>query len=146
MALFDSLVAEARSRLDVPDGASLLEDLLVVVTDERTGGLAGLLAAFRRAGLGQVADGWLRQQAQTPLYPSLVECVLPPRTSDLLACRSGLPRAQAVSAVALMLPSLLGALAPGGRVPAQARVAALVESYRRSVQAKDATAARSVAV
>jgi uncharacterized protein YidB (DUF937 family) len=146
MALFDSLVAEARSRLDVPDGASLLEDLLVVVTDERTGGLAGLLDAFRRAGLEQVADAWLRHQGQTPLYPSLVECVLPPRTIDLLACRSGLRRSQAVSAVALMLPPLLGALAPGGRVPAQARVAALVESYRRSVQAKDAAAARSVAV
>lgn len=146
MALFDSLVTEARSRLDVRDGAALLEDLLVVITDERTGGLSGLLEAFRRAGLAEVADGWLRQQAQTPLSPSLVECVLPPRTIDLLACRSGLPRSQAVGAVALMLPALLGALAPGGRVPAQARVAALVEGYRRALRAKEAAGARSVAV
>lgn len=146
MALFDSLVAEARSRVGILDGAAFLGDLLAVMTDERTGGLAGLLDGFRRAGLGAVADGWLRQRTATPLYPSLVECVVPPRTIDLLAGRSGLRRTQAVNAVALMLPRLLAALAPGGRVPAPARVAALVEGYRQAVRAKEASGLRSVAV
>jgi uncharacterized protein YidB (DUF937 family) len=120
--MFEQLVDDASSRLDVPMAnlSAMMRELLWIVTNEGTGGPEGFLDQFRRAGLGDATMSWYGGREGRVLTTAELESALGTSTLDHLAISSGLSRASAMSAVALLLPRLIAMLAPAGRLPPRA--------------------------
>lgn len=116
--MFEALVREIAERFGLGDKANdLLSALLGVMFDERIGGLAGLLATFRQQGLGDLFDSWLGSAHPAAVPIRQLESVLGSGTLSGIADRLGVARGTIVAAVATMLPKLIAALTPNGRLP-----------------------------
>jgi outer membrane protein OmpA-like peptidoglycan-associated protein/uncharacterized protein YidB (DUF937 family) len=128
--MFEQLVNETASRfgLSIGSASTLLRDLLSLMTNERTGG-EGFADLFRRAGLGDILTSWFGGKEGRPITPSHVESALGIGTLDRLADSSGLSRATVSSALAFMLPKLIGVLTPNGMLPARSALRSRVASY-----------------
>jgi uncharacterized protein YidB (DUF937 family) len=84
---------------------------------QQSGGLDGLLDAFRRSGLASHADSWVATGANMPLSPGQLHQTLGGSSLSNIASQLGLPSEQANSALAHVLPELVNQLTPNGRVP-----------------------------
>jgi OOP family OmpA-OmpF porin len=129
--MFEHLVNDASSRLNVPAAnlSAMMRELLWLVTNDRTGGPEGFLDQFRRAGLGDATRSWFDGREGQLLTTAELESALGTSTLDHLAISSGLSRASAMSAVALLLPTLIGRLTPGSRLAPDVALPSQVTSY-----------------
>jgi outer membrane protein OmpA-like peptidoglycan-associated protein/uncharacterized protein YidB (DUF937 family) len=117
--MFDQLVNEAASRfnLSAASVSALVRGLLSLISNERTGGAAGFVDLFRRAGLGDVVTSWFGGREGKLLTPAHLESALGTTTLDRLATASGLTRGLTTSALTFLLPRVMGQLTPGGALP-----------------------------
>lgn len=117
--MFEQLVTEAASRLSVSGEivSPLLQELLSLLTNERTGGPEGFVNLFRDAGLGNVITSWYGDGLGEAIAPARVEEVLGTAEVDKLAAASGLSPIAASAASAFLLPKLIGRLTPNGILP-----------------------------
>lgn len=81
------------------------------------GGLGGLLAAFERNGLGDIAQSWVGTGQNLPVSPEQLQQVLGGDVLGGLAQQLGLSPQQASSGLASVLPQLVDRLTPQGSVP-----------------------------
>jgi outer membrane protein OmpA-like peptidoglycan-associated protein/uncharacterized protein YidB (DUF937 family) len=114
--MFDELVNEAASRLSLPAAgiSDLVRGLLALITNDRTGGPEGFADMFRRAGLGDVFTSWFSGKEGATITASDLETTLGTERIEPLATISGLTRASTTSAIAFLLPKLIGLLTPDG--------------------------------
>jgi uncharacterized protein YidB (DUF937 family) len=118
MALFDSLIEDARGRFELGDKAqALLSALLALIADKNRGGFAGFLDRFDAAGLGGVASSWINSGANTPISKEQTEAALGPVTLDDISKQTGIDYDTTVAASAFMLPNIVNELTPDGAVP-----------------------------
>lgn len=118
MALFDSIVNDARERFELGDKAgTLFSALLVLITDENRGGFAGFLERFNAAGLGDIASSWISSGANTPISKEQTEAALGPVTLDDISKQSAIDYDTTVAAAAFMLPQIVNELTPDGAIP-----------------------------
>lgn len=116
--MFDALVRDIARRFGLGDKAGvLLGVLLSTIFDERTGGIAGLLARFRQHGLGDLSGSWLGSDQPAPIEPQQLDNVLGADTISGIADHLGIARGTALAAAAAMLPELIGLLTPNGQLP-----------------------------
>lgn len=116
--MFETLTRDVAQRFGLGDQVKvLLSALLTAIFDERSGGMAGLLAKFRQQGLGDQVSSWLGNAPPKPIEPQQLENVLGANTVSSIAERAGIARGTALSAAAVMLPRLIGLLTPNGQVP-----------------------------
>jgi OmpA-OmpF porin, OOP family len=129
--MFDRLVNDAASRLELPVASvsALLREVLSLITNERTGGVQGFFDLFRRAGIGDVLTSSFGGKEGRPITASQLESALGASTLDKLAVSSGLTRASATSALALLLPKVIGQLTPTGVLPSSSALLSQVSSY-----------------
>ncbi len=81
-------------------------------------GLSGLVDRFHQAGLGQIAQSWISNQAANqPVTPDQVHSALGEQQVTALAEKMGLPKTGLVSVLAGMLPKLVDSLTPNGQLP-----------------------------
>lgn len=119
--MFDAMIRDAAERFGLGERArSLLGALLAIVFDERNGGIAGLLAKFRRNGAGDLFASWIGNARPDPIEPRQLERVLGADTISELANRLGAARAATLEAAVAMLPPLIGALTQNGQLPTRA--------------------------
>jgi outer membrane protein OmpA-like peptidoglycan-associated protein len=144
--MFEQLVNEAASKLSLsgPSVSALVGGLLSLITNERTGGPAGFVDLFRRAGLGDVVTSWFGGKQGRAITASELESALGAPRIDSLAFSTGLTRATAGSAAAFLLPRLIGRLTPNGAFPSSAVLRTQASSYleRLAVPAVERTEAR----
>jgi uncharacterized protein YidB (DUF937 family) len=107
----------------------LLRELLSLITAERTGGIQGFVDQFRRAGLGDVLSSWFGGKEGRSISPPQLEQALGSSTVDKLAATTGLTRTSAASALALLLPKVMGQLTPTGVLPSSSALLSRVSSY-----------------
>ena len=117
MALFDSLLSEVNERFHLGDKGGALVSALFDLIINNGGGLNGFLEMFRRVGLGQVADSWASQGANSALSNQQTEDALGVDNLNALATRAGLPLATATSALSFLIPTIVDKLTPNGFVP-----------------------------
>lgn len=81
------------------------------------GGLAGLVGAFQKQGLGDMISGWISTGPNPPISPSQLASVLGPDTIGQFAKKAGVPMQDAGSLLAGLLPAAVDHLTPDGTMP-----------------------------
>lgn len=115
MGLLDSLASMAGGASGGGNG------LLLVVLRQLAnypGGVAGLIAAFQKGGLGEVVQSWIGTGQNLPVSAQQLDAVLDRGTVDAIARESGQDRPAVLEALAGLLPKLVDQATPDGSVPA----------------------------
>lgn len=119
--MFDAPIREVSSRLGLGDKSAALVQMLVAdITNKDTGGIAGFIDRFENAGLGAMASSWLGGGAGAQAISlQQVEQVLGGKASLIAALTGtlGINGQTAASALALLLPPVVGELTPDGAIP-----------------------------
>ena len=96
-------------------GNPLMDALLPMLL--KGGGLAALVSKFAGAGLGSKANSWVGTGENEQLNADEVESALGADQLDEIARKAGVPREEAKSGLAGMIPGLVDKLSPGGSLP-----------------------------
>lgn len=119
--MFDLLIKEVASRFGLGDKAGpLVQMLLSYMTNKDTGGLTGFMDKFKGAGLGDMAQSWLGGGASAhAITPSQIENTLGGAGGLLgnITSKLGIGMPSVTSALAFLLPTVIGKLTPGGSIP-----------------------------
>jgi outer membrane protein OmpA-like peptidoglycan-associated protein/uncharacterized protein YidB (DUF937 family) len=116
--MFDELVADLANRFNLGDRAGpLLAATLGLLTDSRTGGLAGFIQRLRRGGLGQQVSSWVGTGPNEPVTPEQIDQSLGADTVDRVASLAGVPPGTSRTALAFLVPKVIDLLTPEGTVP-----------------------------
>ena len=94
-----------------------LLDLAVNLVRNTPGGLDGLLQKFRTAGLADAVGSWIGTGQNVPIDGDQLTAALGAETIDDVASQVGVPRQEAASELATILPRLIDQLTPDGSVP-----------------------------
>lgn len=86
--------------------------------DSSLGGLAGLVQAFQKNGLGEIVNSWVSTGQNLPVTPNQVEQGLGSDLLNQLASKVGLSSSAASSQLAGLLPDLVDKLTPNGKIEA----------------------------
>jgi uncharacterized protein YidB (DUF937 family) len=81
------------------------------------GGLAGVVEAFAKKGLGDMVSSWISTGPNPPVTPSQVTDVLGPDILREFAAKAGVPQNEAGGLLAGLLPAVIDQLTPQGEVP-----------------------------
>ena len=82
------------------------------------GGLAGLVQAFQKNGLGEVMNSWVGTGQNMPATPSQIEQGLGNDLLTQLASKAGLSHQDASAQLSGLLPNLIDKLTPNGKIEA----------------------------
>lgn len=117
--MFDALVTELSERYGLGDrGRDLFGLLVAYVHNDRRGGFPGFIEGFREQGHGALVASWLGNPGGgQPLNASDVGMVFGQGLLSDWGGRLGVSRATVAAAIAGVLPRLVAALTPDGRVP-----------------------------
>jgi len=128
MALFDALISDIAQKFGLGGAAApLLREVLDLVVTPPLG-LKGFLDRLATAGLGPELKSWLGDKDAPALPTQVVERALGSGEISTIANKLGLGSPLTTSAIAYILPKLIGLLTPGGAVPAS--LPAEVASFR----------------
>jgi len=81
------------------------------------GGLADVIGAFNKGGLGDVMSSWVGGGPNKPVDPGALANVLGPDVLGQFAQKAGLGQGDAGSVLASVLPELINQMTPQGQVP-----------------------------
>lgn len=117
--MFDALVTELSERYGLGDrGRDLFGLLVAYIHNDRRGGFPGFVEGFREQGHGALIASWLGDpDGGQPLNASDVGMVFGQGLLSDWGGRLGVSRATVAAAIAGVLPRLVAALTPGGRIP-----------------------------
>jgi OmpA-OmpF porin, OOP family len=116
-APFEELIGDIAGRFGLGTNAGpLVREVLKLITGA-PGGVGGFLDKFRTAGLGPEMMSWLGRKDAPAVSTQQLERALGPSAIEGIAGRLGLDTSAASTAVAYILPKLIGALTPGGTIP-----------------------------
>ncbi|MBL8075898.1 MAG: DUF937 domain-containing protein [Nitrospira sp.] len=117
-------------------GQSAQNPLLQAVTsllgnNSNLGGLAGLVQAFQKNGLGEIVNSWVSTGQNMPVTPQQIEQGLGGDLLTQLASTAGLSPQDTRSQLSTLLPNLIDKLTPNGKIEA-----GLLEQLLKLVQGK----------
>lgn len=117
--MFDALVTELSERYGLGDrGRELFGLLVAYIHNDRRGGFPGFIEGFREQGHGALVASWLGDRGGgQPLNASDVGMVFGQGLLSDWGGRLGVSRATVAAAIAGVLPRLVAAFTPDGRVP-----------------------------
>jgi uncharacterized protein YidB (DUF937 family) len=130
MGLFDELLRSAiGSQASDPykQSNSLVEGLVAMLQDPRTGGIDGLARIFDQQGLGAEANSWIGTGSNRSITPEQLSQALGPQRVQSLSSSVGLGGAAGAAAIAALLPVLIDKLTPDGRAPQTSSLGGLLE-------------------
>jgi uncharacterized protein YidB (DUF937 family) len=81
------------------------------------GGLADIIGAFHKGGLGDVMSSWVGGGPNKPVDPGALANVLGPEILGQFARKAGIGHGDAGSVLASILPELVNQMTPQGQVP-----------------------------
>jgi uncharacterized protein YidB (DUF937 family) len=131
MGLLEELTAKVTSALSAPaaaatgtatavapeDHSGLIKNVLEMINNPQTGGLAGLVKQFQDKGLGNMVSGWISTGPNPPISPTQVQNVLGSQQLQQLASKTGLPLQALTAKIATVLPLVVDHLTPNGQLP-----------------------------
>lgn len=81
------------------------------------GGLGGLLSSFQQAGLGHIAQSWVRNGPNQPVSPQQLQSVLGDDQVQGMAGQAGMGSQDFLSQLSQHLPNVVSGMTPNGRLP-----------------------------
>lgn len=85
-------------------------------SNSNLGGLAGLVQAFQKNGLGEIVNSWVSTGQNIPASPQQIEQGLGSDVLKQLASKAGLSPQDASSQLSSLLPNLIDKLTPHGKI------------------------------
>jgi uncharacterized protein YidB (DUF937 family) len=116
MSLLDQVVG-ALAGGESGSGSNLLQAVLQLVNNPRTGGLEGLIRSFQQGGLGDIVNSWVANGENLPVSGEQIKGVLGGSVLQDLAAQLGVSPQQASGSLADVLPQLIDRMTPNGEVP-----------------------------
>lgn len=120
MGLLDSITGQVLGSLTQGgEGghAGLIAVLGGMLNNPQTGGLAGLISAFERNGLGDVVASWVGTGQNLPVSADQLQSVLGSEQIQAIAQQLGFNPQQLLGHLTELLPQMVDGLTPGGVVP-----------------------------
>ena len=139
MGLLDQILGSVREgdRADVTPGqaSGLVQAVLAMLSDPRSGGLDGLLRQLNQSGLGDVVSSWVGTGQNQAISPDALTRALGRDRLSQISQDANVPTGQAPSLLAQLLPVLIDRLTPQGRVPEQSQLSATSTDLLRGLLA-----------
>ena len=82
-----------------------------------SGGLAGVVAAFQKKGMGDMVASWISTGPNPPVSAHQVTEALGPEILAQFAAKAGVSQAEAGGLLASLLPAVIDHLTPEGQAP-----------------------------
>ncbi len=98
-------------------GGGLMEQVLGLVNNPGTGGLAGLIEMFKDKGLGDAVSSWVSTGENSQVSGDQVASAFGSDTIREIAQKLGISETDASSSLAELLPQVIDKLTPDGTVP-----------------------------
>lgn len=106
---------------------AVLAALLPVVIQfiNSKGGIQGIIGMFSKAGAEGQAQSWVTPGANAQISPEQVSAALGPDV-DKIAQDAGVPKEQAATGIAAVLPQVIDIMTPGGNVPSSGDLSSII--------------------
>lgn len=118
MGLFDEVGKAIGGELLGGAGqGGLFEHVLGLINNPETGGLSGLIEAFKNKGLGEAASSWVGTGENQSVSGEAMENVLGSDKIQQIAGALGISAGEASGGLASLLPQIIDKLTPEGAVP-----------------------------
>jgi len=99
------------------DKNKLLESIMELINDPKTGGLSGLAQTFKDKGLGDVVSSWIGTGKNLPVSSDQINQALGPEQIQQISEKAGISQEEASKGLAGLLPEIIDKLTPDGKVP-----------------------------
>ena len=99
--------------------SSMLDNLLEMLNDQKSGGITGLIQKFNEKGLGDHMSSWISTGENLPISADQIKDVLGSDKIKELASKLNLDEHDTSKSLADLLPQLIDRLTPDGSVPHQ---------------------------
>jgi uncharacterized protein YidB (DUF937 family) len=118
MGLLDQMGQAAAGMMGGNKDNSLIQVLIGLLAQKGSlGGLAGLVQAFQKNGLGDIVNSWVGTGKNVPISPEQIQQGLGGDFLKELASKAGLNPEAAKGQLAELLPGLVDKLTPDGKLP-----------------------------
>ncbi|MGZ8394672.1 MAG: YidB family protein [Nitrospira sp.] len=118
MGLFDQLGQAAAGMMGSGNQNPLMQAAIGLLGQtSAVGGLAGLIQAFQKNGMGEIVNSWVGTGKNLPISPAQVQQGLGGDLLKQLAAQAGLSSEAASGQLANLLPGLIDKLTPDGKLP-----------------------------
>ncbi|HTR02554.1 MAG TPA: YidB family protein [Thermoanaerobaculia bacterium] len=134
MGLFDQLLGGIVGQLGNPQQKDSLMNLATSVIQGQ-GGLNGLLAQLKSAGLGEHADSWVGTGANKPVTADQLGGALGSSNIAAMAQKLGINPQVAAAGLAALLPTIVDHLTPKGQVERGADLTAALNAIKSKMMA-----------
>ena len=99
------------------DKNKLLESIMGIINDPKTGGLSGLAQTFKDKGLGDVVSSWISTGENLPVSSDQIKQALSSDQIQQISEKAGVSQEEASNGLAGLLPEIIDKLTPDGKVP-----------------------------
>jgi uncharacterized protein YidB (DUF937 family) len=119
MGILETVAKEILSKTgQSPDQQQgFLSGIWELINNPDIGGLQGLIAKFKAAGLGHIADGWVSQGPNPPVTAEQLQKLFSADQLRGFAQKLGINPEDATKHLADMLPHVVDNLTPDGKLP-----------------------------
>ncbi len=118
MGLLDQLTGKlAQSLGGEANLNNLLEHAMGIINNPATGGLTGIIDAFKSKGLGDLVASWVSTGKNLPVSAEQILQVLGPEKVEQIAQKAGMSGEALSQQLSVYLPQIIDKLTPNGEMP-----------------------------
>lgn len=115
MSLLDNLMGAVGGH----GGGDLSSLVETIASQGAAGGVSGLVEAFQKGGLGEIAQSWVSTGVNHPISAEQIQAVLGSGAIGQFAEKLGVDPQVGAAKLAELLPGLVDRLTPGGQLPTE---------------------------
>jgi uncharacterized protein YidB (DUF937 family) len=112
------------------DLRNILEHTTNLINNPATGGLGGLVEAFKSKGLGDVMSSWISTGENKSISPDQIKQVLGSDKIQQIAEKAGISRDAASQQLSNLLPQIIDKLTPDGTLPEAGKVSEALNMFK----------------
>lgn len=118
MSLLDQVVGAVASKIGTQTNVQngLVESVFSLISNH-SGGLSGLVQAFKGKGLDNIVDSWVGTGQNLPVNPDQIKSVLGATQIRDIAQKLGVTEEAASAQLSQLLPTVVDKLTPNGQLP-----------------------------
>ncbi len=113
--------------------SSMLDNLLEMLNDQKSGGITGLIQKFNEKGLGDHMSSWISTGENLPISADQIKDVLGSDKIKELASKLNLGEHDTSKSLADLLPQLIDRLTPDGSVPDQDMLSQGIDMFKKKL-------------